>query len=327
MIRFQNQLQEMTADELVAALDEIAALDLPIESQASLEQAIIGVLAKKDPELALNRFKDRLNDNRGLTGWMLSEAMKEWCKKDTGAATAWLDQQIAGGKLDSKSLDGRNHTRSMFEGQVIGALLANDPEAASARLATLPETQRQEAMRIVSTPLKEEQQADYANMIREHLPEDDRNETLAQVASQIVASKDYAGVSSYMERISATPEERTAIVTEAATDKLGSVAFNEKITKEQGGQMRDWALSNSANDANKITGKALAQVAGRSNQNNSFEEVSAFAVQYHEASGNDEVMVSFLENSYDPSKKAQHRELAEKISDPQRREQILKRFK
>ena len=326
MLRFQQKIQEMTADELVAALDEIAALDLPKESVAMLEQAIIGPLAKKDPEMALNRFADRLNERNGMLGWALSEGMKEWCKKDTAAATAWLDQQIAGGKFDSKSLDGKSPSRSMFEGQVIIALLAKDPDAASVRLATLPESQRQEAMRIVSSPLKEEQQVAFANMAREHLPEEEQTTTLAQVASQIASTRDYADVSSYIERISATPEERTAIVTAAASDKLRSLSYNEKITQEQVDQMRDWALSNSANDANKITGKALAQVADYQNPNNNFNDLADLAVHYHEASGNDEVMTSFLQNSY-LADKEKARELAEKISDPQRREEILKRYK
>ena len=41
MMRFQQRLQAMSKEELVAALDEIAALDLPAESRVMLEQMLI----------------------------------------------------------------------------------------------------------------------------------------------------------------------------------------------------------------------------------------------------------------------------------------------
>ena len=55
MIKFQQRLQEMSKEELVTALDEIAALDLPKESRDMLEQMLIGQLAQKDPEFAVKK--------------------------------------------------------------------------------------------------------------------------------------------------------------------------------------------------------------------------------------------------------------------------------
>jgi len=72
MLRLQQRLQAMTAGDLVAALDEIAALDLPEESRMMLEQMLIGPLCEKDPELALTRYVDRIGDERGGFIWQLS---------------------------------------------------------------------------------------------------------------------------------------------------------------------------------------------------------------------------------------------------------------
>jgi len=326
MMRFQQQLQTMSADELVAALDEIARLDVPKDSLLMLEQMLMGPLSKKDPELALNRFIGRLEGDNGQAAWMLGAAMREWSKKDSTAAAAWLDRQIASGKLDSKSLDGKSRPRSMFEGQLIGALLESDPDAASARLGTLPEAQRADALDPIQS-LQTEHQAAYAKMVREQLPADQQLGQLVRAASQIAVTHDYADVSGYMERISATPEERTAIVKDTAGDKLRMLSYNQKVTRGDVDKMRDWALSNSPNDADAATGKALAQVGQQQNENNSFADVAALAIQYHESSGNDEVLVSFLQSTNSHLNREQNRELAEKISDPQRREEILKRFK
>lgn len=326
-MRFQHQLQNMTTDELLAALDEVATLDLPKESLTMLEQMLLGPLAQKEPELALNRFIGRLDDDNGMMGWTLSSAMKEWSKKDATAAAAWLDNQIATGTFDSKSLDGKSRTRSMFEANLISGMLATDPAAAGARLTNMPETQRVDALSTVSQSLKEDQQAAYAAMTREHLPEDQQLVPLVRAGSQVAMRADYAEVSDYIERISATPEERAAIVKEAAGDKLRMISYNQKITTQDVDKMRDWALSNAANDANAITGRALARIAMQQGENNRFEDMAALAVQYHESTGNDDLMVSFLQNSNMPPNKDKSRELAEKISDPQRREEVLKRFK
>lgn len=92
MMKFQQRLQAMSKEELVAALDEIAALDLPKESRDALEEMLIGPLAQKDPELALTKFIDRIQEGRGMKGWQLANAMQEWAKKDPSSAIAWFDQ-------------------------------------------------------------------------------------------------------------------------------------------------------------------------------------------------------------------------------------------
>jgi hypothetical protein len=58
-----------------------------------------------------------------------------------------------------------------------------------------------------------------------------------------------------------------------------------------------------------------------------FSEAAELAVQYNDASGNDDVLSTFLDRGPARQNKEQARLLAEKISDPKRREEILKSLK
>ena len=75
-MRLQQCLQEMTREELIAALDGIAALDVPAESRAMLELLVIEPLIQKDPELVLMRFSVWLPDARHRMAWQLASALK-----------------------------------------------------------------------------------------------------------------------------------------------------------------------------------------------------------------------------------------------------------
>ena len=328
MIRIQQRLQSMTKEELVAALDQIATLELPAESRNMLEQMLIGPLVEKDPELALTRFADRFQDQRNGISWQLSNALGKWAEKEPGKATAWFDEQIAAGKFDSKTLDGKSQARLQFEGALIRNLLSTDPAAAGRRLGALPEDQRADALRQFSfREVKEEDQKVFADLVRAQVPENQRNSVLSHSASNLV-SKGYPEVTAYLDRIEATPAERAATVDAAATSKIQQSSYQKGVTREDLDAMREWANSQAPGTADGITGKALA----RSTRNEGdgkfkFADAAALAVQYHESSGNDDVLVKFLEGWQARQNKDESIKLAEKISDPARREEILKNLR
>jgi cell fate (sporulation/competence/biofilm development) regulator YlbF (YheA/YmcA/DUF963 family) len=324
IMRFQQRLQAMSKEELVAALDEIAALDFPEETRNMLEQMIIGPLVEKDPELALTKFIDRLQDNGGALSWQLSNAMQQWAKKDPAAAIAWFDKQIAAGKFDSKSLDGRSQSRIQFEGNLIRVLLSSDPDAAGLRLAALPEDQRRETLsRFAFQPLKEEDQLAFAKLVRDQVSEKDQAQTLAQQAARLAGKDGYSKVTGFLDRIQATPAERSACVEQAAESSIRSISHRNKITREDIDTMREWVSAQAPESTGSVTGKVLAN-ALQGSRKMEFSEAAELAVQYHEASGNNDVLSSFLESWPVRQNKEQARVLAGKISDPERREEILK---
>jgi hypothetical protein len=328
MMKIHQRLQALSKEELVAALDEIAALDLPKESRAMLEQMLIGPLAEKDPELVLTRFIDRLQESDGAMSWQLAKAMQQWVKKDPASAAAWFDQQIAAGKFESKSLDGKSQTRLQFESNLINILLSSNPDAAGRRLAGLPEDQRDEALRQWSgQPLKDEDQAAFAKLVRDQIPEKEQARILAQKASYLVSNDGgYSKVTAFLDRIDATPAERTACVEQAAESKLQNTSHQKKITREDLDTMREWVTAQAPESTGTVTGKALAN-ASQYGHKMEFSEAAELAVEYNSTANNDDVLSSFLDSYGSRQNKEQARVLAEKISDPKRREEILKNLK
>ena len=137
----------------------------------------------------------------------------------------------------------------------------------------------------------------------------------------------YNKVTEHLNRIQATPAERAVCVEEAAGCKIEQLSRNHKVTREDIDAMRAWATSQAPGTTDKATGIALA-TSTRSFNKMEFSEAAALATQYHEASGNDEVLTGFLmacvpEDSF----KEDARVLAAKIFDVKRREEILSRFK
>ncbi len=324
MMRFQQRIQSMTREELVAALDEIAALDLPEETRNMLQQSLLGPLIQKDPELALNKFIDRIQESDGMMSWQLANAMQQWAKKDSATAIAWFDRQIAAGKFESKSLDGKSGTRLQFEGNLIHILLGTDPAAAGLRLAAMPEDQRSETLSQFSfQQLKDEDQLAFARLVREQVPQKEQAAALARQASRLIGNDGYAEVTGFLDRIQATPAERGACVANAAESSMQKISRQKKVTREDLDAMREWVTAQAPEMTGSVTGKALAN-ALQGGRKLEFSEAADLAVQYHAASGNDDVLSTFLDGWPARNNKEQARVLAEKISDGKRREEILK---
>ena len=217
MTQFQQRLQAMSKEELCAALDEIAALDLPAHSRGTLRQMFLEPLAAKDPELALNRFIGGVRDDSLGLCWQLSHILKPWAAKNPAKASAWLDQQIATGKLDSKSLHGQSYSGNMFEAFLIDAFLGTAPAEASRRLSAINPDHR--ASVLSQNPfeqLKEENQLAYVTLVREQLLEKDQIEMIVRQVSYLQSRGGYAAVTAFMDRIAATPAERMACAERAA---------------------------------------------------------------------------------------------------------------
>ena len=323
MADIQKRISEMTRDELIAALAEIASLDMDAEEKASLEEMLMEPLIEKDPQYALEKFADRIKDDDDSVGWQLSSALTGWAKKDPAAATRWMDAQIAAGLFDSKSLDGHSQTRLEFEAALVGQLLGSDPAAAQNRIAALPEDQRREALEQISfSELSPAEQKLYAEMIRGFVPQDERAGSFTHVISELIPDGGYERVSSFLDDIQATPEEREVSAREAANARFEEIATDRAITGTDVDAMRKWLESEAPGTVDRVTGEALGDAAQEDGEFG-FEQASALALEYHRKSGNDDVLVSFLESFAARSNLEQALHLADKISDPKRRQEII----
>ncbi len=318
MVQMQQALLAMDAAELIAQLDEIEGLDIPADAKTGLQSMLIGMLAEKDPKAAMDRFGDKLDDDRQGMSWQVANAFQQWSQKDPTAALAWLDARIAAGKLENKSLSGMNDIRQRLESSAIGALVATNPAAAAERLSRIPEDQRaavfQNGMFFAMKPGSEKAVAD---LIRSQVPEAERNTTLAQSTSMLVHQGGYERVGKFLSDIDASAGEREQIVAQAVMGKMNSSRDGGKLegAVEEG---RAWALQQAPDAANRITGQMLGQTPD-------FAKASELALKYQEETGSDEVLISFLENSNYRSS-APSPALLDKISDPVKREELRKRL-
>jgi hypothetical protein len=325
-MRFDQKVSALSREELISALDEIATLDMPDGSRQTLQNLVLDSLCVKDPEYALTRYFSLMDDQYGNMGLRLDAAMTGWVGKNPAAAIAWLDQQIAAGKFESKSLDGKSRARMQFEGSLIGALISTDPAAAAARLKSLPEDQRADSLHGTGYVIKDEDQLAYTNLIRSGLPEEALTEAFEFQVQIKLRVKGYTEITEYLDRIKATPAERAICVTQAAKSKIEDLSRNRKVTREDLDAMREWTTSQAPGTTDQVTGVALAN-STQGTHKLEFSEAVALATHYHEAGGNDEVLIGFL-MAYDPysGSKEEARVLAQKISDMKKREEILNRF-
>lgn len=321
MMRMQRLLMDLSAEELCAQLDEIAALDLEEPVKRQLESMILGSLAEKDPKLALEYFAKR-PQNEEFGSWLMSSALEKLAEKEAGAATAWLDQRIASGAFESRKLNGENPELMNLERALAGALLKNDPDAAIARVKRMPENQRGELFRLGGyIQLGEEQHASYVRFVREAAPQKDIATVLATRAGALVRNGSYEKVDSFIATAGASPEEKEQIVTEVMNHR-GSSDGADPLDIEEFGKARAWAATQAPDVVDKATGEALAKTLWT--QKGDFNKAAELAEKFGRESGKDETLAAFLMS--DPVRirsRTPAIEWANKIEDPARRQQVL----
>ncbi|MEI7953813.1 MAG: hypothetical protein WCJ66_01475 [Verrucomicrobiota bacterium] len=324
MVHLQQRLRSMTPEELVAALDEIAALDLPATSRAALEPLLIAPLLEQQPALVLSRLAPRLSDHDEAINRQLALALKACAKLDARQATEWFDQQVAAGNFNSAALSGRSPTRLQFEGALLGALITAEPTTAAERLAALPDDQRAEAIgNAALCPCTKVDLSNFSNLIRSQVPASDQAAAFARQAGQWVAQGGYANTTAYLDAIKFTPDERLACVEQAVATQVFS--SNTRLTTADLENLRAWVSSQVPQETASITAKVLC-TAAMNHRKLEFAQAAELAVQYSRASGNDDVLVDFVDNWATRANKEEARELAAKINDAKRRAAILKRL-
>ena len=138
----KRQINSLSKEDLVAALNEVAAQNFHFISRYITNRDLLSALGEIDPELSLNRCGDVVINGDSNLADNLTHTLKEWGKKDPQQAGAWLDQQIATGKYDSKRLDGKDGLKNTLEATLIDALLIKNNAAAKVRMKSLSKEDR-----------------------------------------------------------------------------------------------------------------------------------------------------------------------------------------
>jgi hypothetical protein len=322
-MRFRQRMDAMSTAEIIATLDEIAALDLRPKVRENLEWTLLDSMARKDPAAVLGLLETRGMMKSPLYEHLNSGTLQEWAQKDTAAAGSWFDEQIAAGIFDSIALNGVSSSRHSLESAFISILLGFSPEAAARRLAALPEDQRGDVLSMYSlTNVPEEMQLAHAALIRAQVPAKDQAGTIASQIPNLVKRGDYSAATAYLDRISATPAERAASAMIAIRDMFPINPNSGKLSREDFDALREWVGAQAPDSVDQVTVEALAKGANGDHKIK-FAAAADLAVEYSAQSGNDEVLAGFLTSNAARRNKTIARDLAAKISDETRRAEIL----
>lgn len=318
----RNRLETMSPEELLAELDRITALELFPDAKRSLERNIGFILARKDSAFALNHLESRLGERSDFR-FVLAEALKLFAKNHPEEAAAWLDRQIAAGRLETTRLDRKNRTRNNFQAVLISNLFASDPDAASRRLAAISPDERKAVLgsMAVNRLTKPDEQIAHAKLMRDNLTAKERLSVMGTVAWTL--QDHLSDVDAYLDRISATPEERKFTVEQAVIGKIHNISINRKLTAAELEPTLEWIEKNSPGSANRIFGEALGSDRFGDWHSN-LTEVADLVVHFHDAGKNDDLMEGFV-NSEPVRKQPQlARSLASRIIDGNRRAAMMK---
>jgi RNA polymerase sigma factor (sigma-70 family) len=333
--RLIKRLETTSREELIAMLDQFATFDCPKGRKTVLEAAVIMPLMRLDPEWVLGHYATRLHEKELRLDW----ALANWARKDMAAATAWLDSQIAAGRLDGKSLDeSRGYgPRVGFESALIALLIDSDAPAAGRRLGALPVAQRESVIssltnmmcnRLLNERLTDGNHLVFANLVRSQMPTDRQTRTLASCLSYVWGVDEFPKFNAYMDVIEATPDERVSCAEHFSGNYIRMLSNKRKVTLDDLNKLRERFAEISPDGVESMTAGSLAKAMNGRNASMMFPQASALAVELMESTGNDEVLAGFLEiAAFDEPDKPLGRELATKVRDEQRRVAILDRFK
>ena len=330
---FRQKLPLISKDDLADAVDQITAFGQTVDPEAKLQlmfhlgDTVLYHIVLKDPEFALSRFASRITNEEGFSAFnnQLCDALKSLAGRDSGKAAGWVDRQIEDGRFESKLLNGKSSSRSRFEAVLVQVLLPVNPAGASSRLRSVPEDQREAVLKKVWPNLAKNDHLAFATLARDHLPLPRQMDILTQNVSRMSTGQGFLEIVEYMDRISASPAERTACVAKASYQKITEQMGHQAVSPADLDDLRKWITRQAPDAVADISGKSLARIADGKNQMN-FGEAAALASQYDRASGNEEVLCVFLESGSALKNKALASSLAQTISDETRRKHILKKL-
>ena len=317
-LRLQARLKKMTAAEILATFDELAASDISREDLAALQSMFFGSDTEQDPELTLKHFENLLAESDHPLGGHLADAFGKWLGKDPAAATAWLDEMTAAGKFESKRLDGKNETLLNCVGPVIASLLGSDPADSLARLKALPEDQRWQLLQRYLGKLKPGTELAFAALVRQGLPEDQQVNGFCQITDRLASEKGLSQVGEFLDTIGASAEERQAAASTAAVAGRGSLLSNSGDVNE----LHEWLVQQSPETADRNVGRALASNVPHLG----FEKAAAMVTELHAKTGSDQLLEAFLTNTPARSNADEAMALAALIKDDDLRKQMQARI-
>lgn len=319
------QVKAMSAFKLSSSLDEISVTKMPPDCRILLEDMLLDPLRHKRPDLVLNRYFHTVVEPKCYPGSPFPMALMDLAASNPFAAAEWLDQQIASQTLDRMTSDNKITARLEMEASVMSGLMPVDFAAALNRLRALRKDQRATVLSRHPSAVPEPHQSTYAAFVREELPERNQIDAIIAPIKYFPFKNGYANGTEYMDRINANPTERIACIEQAAACQLLKIARERNVTRDDFDELRTWVSKETPGLTERMTGEMLGKctsIGGSAVNRLDFEDAAAIACEYQRLTGDDGALYHFLDNRGNaPPQRV--KELALKITDPQRRNSIL----
>lgn len=275
-----TRISSLSADELQAALGQVASARLAEEDRSLVQLHLGGALAGISPRLALDQLlphfgKDRLH-------WKLGDFFNQWMARNPDEAIDWLARNAH--RIGDLSFG--------FIETVLHPLLASSPETAGRLIEAIPVERRLESLRsLENDELSPAQQAAWARVTRQHLPE---AEALKAITWPILNWSDGDGapmplpeVTAYLESIDASPPERKACII-AAAQEFPDLHQDPSATALD--RLRVWVRDLDPSLVPQATGAALAAASPFHEA-----EISQLALDLHAGDRDDAILLPLIE--------------------------------
>jgi hypothetical protein len=313
----------MSADEQVAAIQEIEASDASKEGKMELLSQILISLSQSDPQAAAELSNCLDADEHGRQPTVMREILGAWVSKDRTAAAAWLDRQLETGRFGKQSRSGAHYQRCELEGVLLAGTTEADLPAATTRIAALSQEERDKVFSNTSlsyfNPGIEKTQVALAKTF---YGEKGACDAATSTASSIARLAGYDEVTTYLSTIDASPAQREAAASAALSEKINiyTKSYDETLEKLTDGI--PWLRATVPDAAARITGQMLGQLSN----NQDFTPLADLAVRYSGENGSDETLATFLASPGSQQNAATALAYVDRIQDPEQREKLRAQF-
>ncbi len=320
-------VSEMSDTELCKALDELASLQLSDDASRELRNMLNDALAEKNPEMALNRFMEETGGTLHMCP--APKAFENFLKRDSAAAVAWLDRNIAACAFP-ETIGGGNDMLARLEKLIIMPLVKTNPAEAARRLNQMGMNNKISIIDEAFDQIGLGDKAAFASFFRSTVPEDERKHRMSWFINNRF-NGDAGHLKSYLEHFDATPQERMHVLDSITRSAFAKAAdYGGGVTREDLDSCRTWMESVEPTLVNKALGIGLAKAIGGRSPGMTFDQAAAIATEYHAAGGGDDVLVPLLQShqaTFDKDIRESVLKFAAQISNEQLRQKLLSELK
>ncbi len=312
ILKLQQKMMQLSEEQLIDGLEKIDALDLDPENVEMIKQGLLSQLAEKNPKAALTALGDPITSQSNMLFWVQTQIISKLAKEDPAAAIAWMDKNIADGKLDSTTLNQHQDLRLRLESPLILQLLSSDYATAKSRLEGFSDDDKLHLLSNNHQRLKGDAAKNLIKITRESLPPDKASQAISSAfGNQHIG--DLSNISKAVKDIPLTEDEKSNV--------LESLVSNYSLNNESESKFQDiyqWSKTEAPGKEADFVANALSS--GQSRWNNpqaNFEKALTVA----ESLGDPEILTSFVSKFSRNGNEDTIKRQVEKFNDPEVAEQ------